>query len=496
MDIAALFESTPENFLQTLEEVKQPLPPNVLNTLVQKYQYYPDIAFKLLDFKSELSQLSINYIFSTYASHGYLNIISKMLVDFKDKLPPYIMVNSYKEAKSNGHLNIASNILKEMSDEAIVYGCANSDPDDSSIADLRNKLSNPIINNAFLEAASKGNLYIISSILESENFKNALSQKTIEEGAQQAASKYYLKPLSTILEANNNHSCNKINFLKQESSEIPKEIHYVWISKPGIKNTEPFNEAGSDFSEYTTKDKIICGYDYQSHILENINLYSFVKRTAELYHDDPTWKITFWTNDENKIPHAVKSIQTLNISVRNLSEIERLSNLEKLVGTTDFGKLIDYVKYNILYQEGGFMMDIDTWNVAKIPDCLRKFGHFNTYNENFFFGFSPQHYLLEKMISIFTDNVSTNIWYNRYITEYQKYAALYINDFWNADSTTCNFVPPFLEVHNFGRNIKAINKESYDINSDNDFCIAIDFHANSWNNIGENPDSSNDKTEL
>eukprot|EP00347_Sterkiella_histriomuscorum_P019312 403342133 len=139
-----------------------------------------------------------------------------------------------------------------------------------------------------------------------------------------------------------------------------------------------------------------------------------IKKTQE------KWKHYFWTNDKSLIPKAVKYMEKHGFIVRELKEIKSMREGQLKQYIDDYlvedraGAASDVARMAIMYEEGGFYIDMDFYlfkwdaNVNRVFDFFGiSQSQFQSYTDVLFnWGFlaRPKHDIIKNFLDFYMEN--------------------------------------------------------------------------------------------
>lgn len=179
-----------------------------------------------------------------------------------------------------------------------------------------------------------------------------------------------------------------------------------------------------------------------------------VIRTKEVFaQGEGIWKHIVWTNDLQLIPASVSKLTESGIEVKSIhddkDDIASFELIEELIEQKLWGKASDTLRYSLVEYFGGVYADINYIFDRDVTDETYKYNFFTStfdlyYIENYFFGASPHHPVVQKMVSLVARNLLNP---PKYLIDISDQESDVMTDMGTADPT---FIAYYLEANKNG----------------------------------------------
>ncbi|MCH9753965.1 MAG: hypothetical protein K0T99_03605 [Alphaproteobacteria bacterium] len=269
---------------------------------------------------------------------------------------------------------------------------------------------------------------------------------------------------------------------------IPKKINYVWVTS-GIKPEEPIIKEGKNiFSDAYTG----CFVDPKKCVSPDvrINYFHNIKKMVEVFEG---WEINFWTNDRGLIPESVSLLESVGVNVRSFYELaeegHKNHDVLEFIKTCDFetlrkigsvGAFVDFIKYLVIYNEGGVSVDLNFAVKNKITDeCLKSKMIILDNVENYFFASVSKNPYVETLLNSFSIDRCQE-------SEGNSYTALYWTNFLYtaANLVLKKSVNPYLNIDVFySKDNRFVSLPDHCVEEGADGLVGVDLHQNTWANF-------------
>lgn len=234
-----------------------------------------------------------------------------------------------------------------------------------------------------------------------------------------------------------------LNATESFEPKMPYVIHHIWLTHP------------SSPKEIRKEDIV--------RAIETKEIFS--KSKVE-------WQHIVWTNNLDLIPGSVIKLEEAGICVKSIYEYKDDFKLFKLIETLidnkEWGKASDTLRYSIVEHLGGVYADIN-FEFYRDPTLeVHKYNFFtmtyaNMYISNFFFGSSPKHPILNRILELVERNLVAP---PNYIASIEDQSSTLVTGLSTASPT---YLAYYLKA-NQGGNIDVVypSLSEKDINSDLD----------------------------
>lgn len=328
----------------------------LLNSLVNK-GLTVDNAFKLvIEFYSTIFDSENNkYISDNELPDEYNNIKHEIIASFfvGKKVNFDMMINEVQLPNSNYIYNYKEFLLENFGANILLKLLSSASID----SDKKEKL---------LEFAFKNGAKIES--------------KALDEMLENKMHEFLFSPNKIITQKYKN-----LDAVRADEAKIPYLMHHIWLTHP--KRPQ----------EIRPQD------------LENA-----IKTKSTFAKADVKWSHVVWTNDKNLIPESVKILETNGIEVRSIYDYQEdlsLFNLiEGMISDSKWGMASDTLRYVIIEHFGGVYADINFIFNRDVTDEVHKYNFFTKtyesyYVDNFYFGSSQHHPVVQKIIELVEHNM-------------------------------------------------------------------------------------------
>jgi len=170
-----------------------------------------------------------------------------------------------------------------------------------------------------------------------------------------------------------------------EEAKIPYIVHHIWLTH---------RDSPREVREQDIKNAIATKE-------------TFAKGKGK-------WQHIVWMNDPSLIPDSVKALEVAGIEVKSIYDYEEDLKLfylvEELIEKKDWGKATDTLRYALVQKFGGVYADINFIFNRDVTEEAHKYNFFSItfgglYIDNFFFGCSPRHPVIEKVLQLVERNL-------------------------------------------------------------------------------------------
>lgn len=213
-------------------------------------------------------------------------------------------------------------------------------------------------------------------------FKNGgkIESKALDEMLENKMHEFLFSPNKIITQKYKN-----LDAVRADEAKIPYLMHHIWLTHPNKPQ------------EIRLQD------------LENA-----IKTKDTFAKADVKWTHIVWTNDKKLIPESVKALEANAIEVRSIYDYQEdlsLFNLiEGMIADSKWGMASDTLRYVLIENFGGVYTDINFIFNREVTDEAHKYNFFTKtyesyYVDNFYFGASQHHPVVQKIIELVERNM-------------------------------------------------------------------------------------------
>ena len=176
-----------------------------------------------------------------------------------------------------------------------------------------------------------------------------------------------------------------LDALKSSEAKIPYLLHHIWLTS--LDNPKEIRD-------------------------QDLKI---VLQTKETFAKaDIKWEQTVWTNDKNLFPKTVKILEDNGIQVKSIYDykdnIALFDIIEGLIADQKWGMASDTLRYSLVNEFGGVYADLNFKFNRDTTDEAHKYNFFTQeygghYIDNFFFGASPHHPIMQEILKLVERNL-------------------------------------------------------------------------------------------